>query len=88
METGVVIFFIILFVPGLWLVFSFRRDIKQRRWVEEERRAERERATRNSALRRSSRRPAPGDDRLPVDIAPPAHANRGAETAEKAAAPD
>lgn len=91
METGVVLFFIILFVPGLWLVFSFRRDIKQRLWFEEQRRIEHERAreTRTSARRRSSRRSAPVDDaRLPVEIVPPAPAHRGAEPTEKATATD
>lgn len=90
METGVVVFFIILFVPGLWLVFRFRQDIKQRLWFEEQRRIEHERArsTRTPARHRSPRRSAPDDVPLPVEIAPPATARTGAETAEKAASTD
>ena len=89
MESVTLLFFIILLIPGLWLVFTFRRDIKQRRWEEEEQaRIEQERAIHVSAQRRFSRRPAPGDARLPVETAPPAPANNGAAPEEQAASTD
>jgi hypothetical protein len=83
MEGGIFLFFIILLVPGLWLVFSFRREVKQRLWYEEQRRMEQKRATSISALGRSSRRSAPGHTRLPVEIALAELDRRGASSSEK-----
>ena len=84
MEGGIVLFFIIIFIPGLWLVFNFRREIKQRLWFEERRLMEQERAIRASARRYF----APGHARLPVDIAPPAPPISGAERVEKSISTD
>ena len=81
MESGIFLFFIILFIPGLWLVFSLRREIKHRLWFEEQRLIEQERAAHIAALRRS----ATGHARLPVEIALPVPPHSGAETAEKEA---
>jgi hypothetical protein len=88
MENGVFVFFIILFVPGLWLVFSFRREIRQRLSYEEQRRIEHERATRISVLHRPSRPSPSGHARLPVEIAPPTLENRVAAHSEKVPATD
>ena len=79
MDSGIFLFFIILLVPGLWLVFSFRRDIRQRLWFEEQWRIEQQ----QRAIRIPAPCRPPGHARTPVETAPRAPASRGAKPAEK-----
>ena len=57
MELTILIFFILLMLPGLWLVLNFRREIKEREWNAERRRIEHERIATMAAMqqRRSAR---------------------------------
>jgi hypothetical protein len=56
MELAIFIFFIVLLLPGLWLVLDFRREIKDREWGVEQQRIEHERIAAMATMRRRSYR--------------------------------
>ena len=56
MEMTVILFFIVLLLPGLWLILTVHSMIKGRERLEEECRIERERINSRSLRRRISRR--------------------------------
>lgn len=56
MELSIILFFMILLVPGLWLVLSIGREFKQRQELNDQRRIEHERAAYISTRRRAPSR--------------------------------
>src|ERR1044071_3981761 len=75
MEPSVFIFFILLLIPGFWLIFSVRNLIKQRERLDDSYRIEQERIKSLTQRRRISRRPVQDHEETHVKEASPAVAS-------------
>ncbi|HEX8652737.1 MAG TPA: hypothetical protein VF708_18115 [Pyrinomonadaceae bacterium] len=67
MEMAVILFFIVLLIPGLWLILTVQGMIKGRERLEEEWRIERERINWRPLRRRISRRPVQEHNGSPAE---------------------
>jgi hypothetical protein len=94
MELGVILFFLILMIPGCWLILGFRRIVRQREWLDEQQRIEQQRIEQQrinamSVRRRSSgASSAQGHSGAPVEDAAPAVASTEPALAHEAASGD
>jgi hypothetical protein len=71
MELSVILFFILLMIPGCWLILSIRQEINERKWLNEQQRIEQERMAAMSVRHRSARRSAWGHAGAPgVGVSP------------------